>query len=54
MRVNVEEIIDRREPLKKDTKPTPEPKVEVQSKPEPQAPVIRNQKGFDEQKRLRQ
>ena len=54
MRINVEEIVVRREPPKKDTKPTPEPKVEVQPEPEPQRPVRRNQKWFDEQKRLRQ
>jgi len=52
MRINVEEIVVRREPSKKVEKPTPESKPE--SKPEPQAPVIRNQKWFDEQKRLRQ
>ena len=52
MRINVEEIVIRREPPKKVTKPTPEPKVEVQ--PEPQLPVKRNQKWFDEQKRMRQ
>ena len=58
MRINVEETVVRREPPKKVAKPTPEPKVEnkieVQPEPEPQAPVIRNQKWFDEQKRLRQ
>jgi len=58
MRINVEEIIVRREPPKKAEKPTPEPKVEtkieVQPEPEPQVPVFRNQKWFDEQKRLRQ
>tara|TARA_R100001510_G_C7627774_1_gene187296 strand:- start:62 stop:232 length:171 start_codon:yes stop_codon:yes gene_type:complete len=56
MRINVEEIVIRREPPKKVKKLTPEPKVEVKSdiEPEPQAPVRRNQKWFDEQKRLRQ
>ena len=54
MRINVEEIVVRREPPKKVIKPTPESKVEAQPQPEPQAPVIRNQKWFDEQKRLRQ
>ena len=58
MRINVEEIVVRREPPKKVKKLTPEPKVEtkikVQPEPEPQAPIIRNQKWFDEQKRLRQ
>jgi hypothetical protein len=52
MRINVEETVLRREPLKKVTKPTPKPKVEI--KPEPQIPVKRNQKWFDEQKKLRQ
>jgi len=58
MRINVKEIVVRREPPKKVVKPTPEPKVEtkieVQPEPEPQTPVIRNQRWFDEQKRLRQ
>ena len=54
MRINVNEIVAGREPPKKVTKPTPEPKVEPQPDPEPQPPVKRNQKWFDEQKRLRQ
>jgi len=58
MRINVEEIVVRRAPPKKIKKPTPEPKVEteieVQPEPEPYVPVRRNQKWFDEQKRLRQ
>ena len=58
MRINVEEIIIRREPPKKVAKPTPEPtpepKVEPQPEPEPQPPVKRNQRWFDEQKGLRQ
>ena len=56
MRINVEETVLRREPPKKvikpTPKPTPEPRVEIQ--PEPQIPVKRNQKWFNEQKRLRQ
>ena len=52
MRIKVEETVFRREPPKKVIKPTPEPKVEI--KPEPQIPVKRNQKWFNEQKRLRQ
>jgi hypothetical protein len=52
MRINVEEIVVRREPPKKVEKPTPEPKVEIQ--PEPQRPIKRNQKWFNEQKKLRQ
>jgi len=56
MRIHVEETVLRREPFKKVEKPTPEPKVEPQPRPqpEPQRPVKRNQKWFDEQKRLRQ
>ena len=57
MRVNVEEIVLRREPPKKVAKPTPEPKVEtkieVQPEPELHIPIKRNQRWFDEQK-LRQ
>jgi hypothetical protein len=48
MKINVEEIVVKREPPKKVEKLAPEKKVE------PQVPVFRNQKWFDEQKRLRQ
>ena len=48
----VDNLLRKRMITVKVTKPTPEPKVDIQ--PEPQAPVIRNQKWFDEQKRLRQ
>ena len=54
MRVNVEEIVVGREPPKKIKRPAPEPKVEPQPESEPQRPVKRNQKWFDEQKRMRQ
>jgi hypothetical protein len=52
MRINVEEIVVGREPPKKVEKPTPEPKDVPPS--ELPRPVKRNQKWFDEQKKLRQ